>query len=128
MPSINRAFGTVEADVELIIEMFKKFPEIIKGVDFSGGEYFWVKYKRKFINGKISDPTAGNFSDYVSILKETKQQGLKLCIHCGEVKNNEEITEMLNSGLMDRIGHGTFIFGLIQSLVSLKHSKMFNIF
>ena len=47
----------------------------------------------------------------MNILNEAKQQGLKLCLHCGEVKNDEEITEMLKSGLMDRIGHGTFIFG-----------------
>lgn len=38
LPSINRAYGAVEADIKLIIEMAKKYPEIIKGIDFSGGE------------------------------------------------------------------------------------------
>jgi adenosine deaminase len=76
----------------VIVELLPKHSDIIKGIDLSG------------------DPLKSNFQDFVSVLKTATENGLKLALHCGEVKNDDEIEVMLKFG-MDRIGHGTFIDG-----------------
>lgn len=76
--------------------MAKEYPDIICGVDFSGS------------------PTNGNFNDFKPILEKARENGLKLALHCGEVENPIEISDMLQFG-MNRLGHGTFIKGLFST-------------
>lgn len=74
--------------LDLIIQMKQKYPDIIKGVDLSG------------------DPVVGEF-DKELFIRATKA-GLQLALHCAEVKNDEEVCEILKFK-PDRIGHGTCI-------------------
>lgn len=94
LPSIDRSKGsdTAKDNIDVVIEMKKSFPDIVRGVDFSGS------------------PTDGNFSDFKAILEKARSNGLQLALHCGEVENPLEISEMLQFG-MDRLGHGTHIRG-----------------
>lgn len=74
--------------------MRKKYPEIVVGIDLSG------------------DPTKGKFADYKEIFTKARAEGFRLALHCAEVKNEEEILEMLTFMTTDdRIGHGTYIDG-----------------
>lgn len=95
LPSIDRAQGTkdIEKTVNVILSLAKKYPNIIKGIDFSG------------------NPEMNSFSDFEEWLEIMHGNNLKLAIHCGEVENDKEIIEMLKFGI-DRIGHGTFIHGM----------------
>ncbi|CAH2063630.1 unnamed protein product, partial [Iphiclides podalirius] len=90
--SINRSNGVIEANEisELAIEYHKKFPGIVVGMELSG------------------DPGFGKFEDYINIFEKARHAGLKVTLHCGEIRNPEEILQMLNFK-PDRIGHGTCI-------------------
>lgn len=92
VPSIDRSqgFESAQENVDLILELKKTYPKIIKGIDLSG------------------DPTKMEFKIYKELLKKARDNGLKLALHCGEIKNDSEVIEMLDFG-MDRIGHGTYI-------------------
>lgn len=79
-----------EGIVEAAISMQSRYPDLVKGVDFSG------------------NPRKGYFKDFLPALKIAKEHGLKLAIHCGEVENETEIDEMLNFGFQ-RCGHGVFL-------------------
>lgn len=81
-------------NVDLAIKYTKIYPDVICGVDLSG------------------DPAHKTFIDFVPLLQKAKEHGLKLALHCGEIDNQSEITDMLNFG-MDRLGHGTFINGVL---------------
>lgn len=94
LSSIDRSKGNriARENLEVVIEMKNEYPDIICGVDLSGS------------------PTDGKFNDFRSILENARNNGLKLALHCGEVENALEISEMLLFG-MDRLGHGTYIKG-----------------
>ncbi|XP_044265425.1 adenosine deaminase-like protein [Tribolium madens] len=77
-----------EENLELIIKMRQKYPNVIKGVDFSGNPY----------NGTF-DP---------KLFQKARNCGLFITLHCAEIKNDEEVEEILKFR-PDRIGHGTFL-------------------
>lgn len=94
LPSIDRSKGLKEAEenVDLVLELAKSHPDIIKGMDLSGA------------------PFGTKFSDYREFLRKAQSAGLKMALHCGEFEDDEEVREMFEFGT-DRIGHGTFIKG-----------------
>lgn len=94
--SINRreSLESSMENVDLAIKYAKLYANVICGIDLSG------------------DPTQKAFVDFVPLLTKAKEHGFKLALHCGEVDNQSEITDMLNFG-MDRLGHGTFINGIL---------------
>lgn len=98
LPSIDRA-KSVESNQETLDCILRylnsdEYTDCIVGLDFSG------------------DPSKGEFPDFIPMLKEARANGLKLSIHCAEIEGRaKETKEILNSGLVDRIGHGTFLDG-----------------
>lgn len=92
--SIDRGQGNkgLDEQMNVIFNAAQKYPSIIKGVDFSG------------------NPEINSFRDFKEVLKNARDNNLKLALHCGESENDDEVLEMLNFG-MHRIGHGTFING-----------------
>lgn len=88
--SIDRSHSlqTSQEALDLIVEMHKKHPDIIVGVDLSG------------------NPNKNEFFEELFI--KARKNGLFITLHCGEVKNNYEVLNMLNFK-PDRIGHGTCI-------------------
>ncbi|KAF5270794.1 hypothetical protein FQR65_LT05413 [Abscondita terminalis] len=88
--SINRTHSIDESIecFDLILEMYKLHPNIIKGVDLSG------------------NPNLGRFPE--ELFADVRNKGLKITLHCAEIPNNEEVKRMLIFK-PDRIGHGTFI-------------------
>lgn len=79
--------------MSLILKYNQLHPDIVKGVDLSG------------------DPNYGTFADFKDTLNAVRKSGLGLALHCGEIDNQMEISEMLEFG-MNRLGHGTFITGI----------------
>ncbi|KAL1512746.1 hypothetical protein ABEB36_002286 [Hypothenemus hampei] len=69
-----------------IIDLKQKYPDLIKGVDLSG------------------DPGKGEF--FKKLFEKARDNGLKTAIHCGEIKNDNEVMDILDFK-PDRIGHGT---------------------
>ncbi|KAK3874987.1 hypothetical protein Pcinc_020114 [Petrolisthes cinctipes] len=73
------------------------------------------------------NPNKGNLADYIPILKEAKKCGFKLAVHLAEVKSCVEETDaVLQNGLVDRIGHGTYLldnngYGINNQDMILKH-------
>lgn len=99
--SINRGEKIESAieNVKLAIEYFKKYPDIIVGIDTSG------------------NPEKSKFCDYLKLLETARREGLKFSVHCAEIVENQEVKEILDF-YPDRIGHGTCIhesFGGSQS-------------
>lgn len=94
LPSFDRAQGIEQAEssLKIILDLQHDNRELIKGLDFSG------------------NPAAGEFNIYKGLLETARNAGLKLALHCGEIDNEDEITEMLDFS-MSRCGHGTFIKG-----------------
>ncbi|KAL5280612.1 ADAL family protein [Megaselia abdita] len=107
LPSIDRSQGLDSAEemFSLVLDFLEddRFKDIIKGIDLSG------------------NPTVGNFGVYKNLLVRAREASLKLALHCGEVENPSEITEMIEFG-MDRCGHGTFISG--ENFELLKEKKI----
>lgn len=98
LPSIDRAQSAQanEETLDAVLELIKSpdYRDFIVGIDFSG------------------NPSVGNFADFKPLLQRARHSGLKLAIHCAEIAGRaEESKEMLESGLVDRIGHGTFLDG-----------------
>lgn len=86
--SIDRRHGVKESEqaLDLIIEMKNNYPDVIVGIDLSG------------------NPNIGTFDE--SLFARARHNHLKVTLHCGEVKNEEETLRMLQFK-PDRIGHGT---------------------
>lgn len=58
------------------------------------------------------DPTKGKFADFKHIYEQARREGFRIALHCAEVKDDQEILEMVEFMTSDdRIGHGTFIEG-----------------
>ncbi|XP_027210038.2 adenosine deaminase-like protein [Penaeus vannamei] len=93
--SIDRSRGLDDAwDTLQLAKQYaahERFKNLICGIDISG------------------NPQAGNLVEYIPVLREAKQCGLKLSVHLAEVVNEKETLEVLKTELIDRIGHGTFI-------------------
>ncbi|KAL9700880.1 hypothetical protein quinque_004321 [Culex quinquefasciatus] len=94
LPSIDRSKGVKEAEenVNLVLELAKSYPDLIKGMDLSGA------------------PFGTKFADYRDLLRKAQSAGLKMALHCGEFDDDDEVRQMFEFGT-DRIGHGTFIKG-----------------
>ncbi|RZC41919.1 adenosine deaminase-like protein, partial [Asbolus verrucosus] len=88
--SIDRRLelNSVEETMKLFIKMKNKYPNIIKGVDFSG------------------NPNLGCFNK--NLFKQAVDNGFFVTLHCGEVKHDSEVVEILNFK-PHRIGHGIFL-------------------
>lgn len=88
--SINRVHDPKVSHeaLEIMIKMFKKYPDIIMGVELSG------------------NPIQGTFDK--SLFTKAREAGMKVCLHCAEVKSDQESLEILEFR-PDRIGHGTFL-------------------
>lgn len=86
--SINRSHDVKNSQdsLEVILKMKNMYPDIIRGIDLSG------------------NPNVGQFES--AIFKVAKENGLYTTIHCAEIKNDEEVKEILNFG-PDRLGHAT---------------------
>lgn len=96
LPSIDRAKSVEENEdtLECVLKTLPRYDGIIVGLDLSG------------------NPAMGSFTALAPLLARAKEKGLKLAIHCAEIAGRvEETKEMLESGLVDRIGHGTFLDG-----------------
>ncbi|XP_033109542.1 adenosine deaminase-like protein isoform X2 [Anneissia japonica] len=91
--SVDRSRG-VNVAMETV-QLAKQFKEsskgIVIGVDLSG------------------NPNVGDMNDFVPVLKEAKNAGLKLALHIAERTNHVEESALLLSIPPDRIGHGTFL-------------------
>ncbi|CAH2091744.1 unnamed protein product [Euphydryas editha] len=90
--SINRSSpkNEVEMITDLAIEYHKKYPDLVVGIELSG------------------NPAVGKFSHFLPALTRSREAGLKVTLHCGEIPNPQEVTEMLKFR-PDRIGHGVCI-------------------
>lgn len=88
--SIDRSHDaeTSRQSLSIITRMKETYPDIIKGVDLCG------------------NPAIGRFD--TELFTYAKNNGLKTTVHCGEVKNDEEVLKIL-SFKPDRIGHATFL-------------------
>lgn len=86
--SIDRSHDaeTSRQSLNIITRMKETYPDIIKGVDLSG------------------NPAIGKFD--TELFTYAKNNGLKTTVHCGEVKNDDEVLKIL-SFRPDRIGHAT---------------------
>ncbi|CAH1169828.1 unnamed protein product [Phaedon cochleariae] len=82
---------TSEESLKIILKMREKYPNIIKGIDFSG------------------NPNAGEFD--AALFEEARKNGLKTSIHCAEIQNDDETKRILEFG-PDRIGHATYLHPL----------------
>ncbi len=83
-----------EKNFQLFLQLRKKYPEIVVGMDLSG------------------NAERGKFSDYLDIFKAARVEGFCFAIHCAESMNENEILAKLEFMTPDdRIGHGTFITG-----------------
>lgn len=93
--SIDRVRGVEDAwsTLQLAQEYLKHdvFGPLVCGLDVSGNPHF------------------GDLKDYLPVLQEAQRCGFKLAVHLAEVSNDAESLAVLNSGLVDRIGHGTFL-------------------
>jgi adenosine deaminase len=100
LPSINISYGFVEADenYNLFLALRNQHPDLVVGMDLSG------------------DATKGKFSTLKSIFDRARADGFRFAIHCAESEDENEILdklEFMEDG--DRIGHGTFIDGILYS-------------
>ncbi|XP_053599687.1 uncharacterized protein Ada isoform X4 [Plodia interpunctella] len=90
--SINRTMVTAECDAitDLAIEYHKKYPDIVVGIELSG------------------NPIVGEFQNFLPALTRARDAGLKVSLHCGEVRNPKEVLDMINFK-PERLGHGVCI-------------------
>jgi adenosine deaminase len=68
--SINRSSSILEAEniAQLAIEYYKKYPDVVVGIELSG------------------EPTLKNFSDFEPIFTKARQAGLKVRISIPQLK------------------------------------------
>ncbi|KAG0623643.1 hypothetical protein M758_3G190600 [Ceratodon purpureus] len=87
LPSIDRRETTEAAmdTVRLACELRKEGWDIA-GIDLSG------------------DPAVGEWATFAPVLRFAREQGFPLALHCGEVRNSDEIRSMLAMG-PERLGH-----------------------
>ncbi|KAK9877446.1 hypothetical protein WA026_018556 [Henosepilachna vigintioctopunctata] len=90
--SINRQHSPElsKNNLDVILKLKEKYPNIIRGIDLSG------------------DPHKGNFEDLKILFETARKNGLRTTLHCGEVKNDEEVSQILEFR-PDRIGHAPFL-------------------
>lgn len=96
LPSIDRAKALAENEetIGAVLSVMDDYSTTIVGLDLSG------------------NPSVGTWNEVKPILQKAKDAGLKLSIHCAEIADRvEETKAILESGLADRIGHGTFMDG-----------------
>lgn len=88
--SINRGNAVKEAfeNVDVAIDFARSYPEIVVGVDLCG------------------NPADGKFSDFVPVLNKARENNLKITLHCGEIKNDPEVLEMIHYR-PERLSHVT---------------------
>ena len=88
----RKSLREAEENVNLAIQLRKKYPDIVVGIDFSG------------------DARVGNAKDFIPVLLRGQENGLKLTAHVAEVPNHDEVEALLGVAIRpDRIGHGTCI-------------------
>lgn len=85
---------TFDSTVQLYFELKQKYPDLIAGLDISG------------------DPRVGDITGLIPKLKDLRKRGVKLAVHLAEILNIAETLVFLKCGLLDRIGHGTYIHPL----------------
>lgn len=97
-----------------------EFPELQAGIIFCLGREFSIdqnaiivekaiKYHRRGIVGiDIAGPANPDFhmKDYANLFEKAKKEGLKVTIHSGEVKDANDVGEVLEYLQPSRIGHG----------------------
>lgn len=90
--SIDRSKRVAEAEetVNIALQLQDTYKDVISGIDLSG------------------NPKLGNFAPFIPVLEKARKNGLKLALHCAEIRNPEEIDQMIKFG-MERCGHGTFL-------------------
>lgn len=93
--SINRkeSLENAQENVDIALQYAKLHPDVIVGIDVSG------------------DPLQKKFTDYIEMLDKARKEGLKLTIHCGEIPDDKEVSDILNFN-PDRLGHCTCIHEL----------------
>ncbi|KAK7079425.1 hypothetical protein SK128_003733, partial [Halocaridina rubra] len=93
--SVDRARGVDDAwDTLRVTKQYmsqEKYKNLICGLDISG------------------NPNVGDLCDYIPVLEEARKEGLKLAVHVAEVLNEKETLHVLKSGLVSRVGHGSYI-------------------
>ncbi|XP_033221577.1 adenosine deaminase-like protein isoform X2 [Belonocnema kinseyi] len=84
--SVDRRHGlqVAEENIDLAIELQKKYPKYVVGLDLSG------------------DPTEGDV--FLNLLEKSRDAGLRIAAHCAEVPNEVEIMDILNFR-PERLGH-----------------------
>ena len=75
--SVNRMYGLKDAteNIELAIALQKKYPKYVVGLDLSG------------------DPREG--ATFLNLLKKSRDAGLKITAHCGEVSITNSILNQI---------------------------------
>lgn len=93
--SIDRRQGKEVAEeiLDLALSQHRQYPHIIAGIDLSG------------------DPSKGVITDYLPILQQARDAGLKISIHCAEIPNPQEVEKILTFE-PDRLGHCTCVHPL----------------
>ncbi|KAB7503554.1 Adenosine deaminase-like protein [Armadillidium nasatum] len=96
--SIDRSRGVEDAwDTLKIVKELRNnvvYKKYIRGIDVSG------------------NPSKESLLEYLPILREVREMELKLAVHLLELCESvafEEAAEIFSEGLVDRIGHGTFL-------------------
>jgi adenosine deaminase len=90
--SIDRKMGALEGseNVDLAINWFMKYPELVVGLDLSG------------------DPRQGSHEWIIPLLARAREHGLQISCHLPEVINLEETTKFYEFK-PERVGHALFI-------------------
>ena len=83
--SIDRATAD-DAVAHSTVALAHEFTPIVVGIDLSG------------------NPTKGTFSSFLPALEAARESGLSVTLHCAEVANDDEVTQMINFQ-PDRLGH-----------------------
>jgi adenosine deaminase len=118
--------GTIDLD-HVIMAMLRgmerallEYPKLSAGLIFSLAREFSyeqnaiivekaIKYhKRGVIGIDVAGPIDPkfNFKDYQDLFKKARKAGLKITVHTGEVRDNNDLWEALEYISPDRIGHG----------------------
>mmetsp|Transcript_25330 Transcript_25330/g.63542 ORF Transcript_25330/g.63542 Transcript_25330/m.63542 type:complete len:342 (-) Transcript_25330:71-1096(-) len=82
--SINREMSEKEA--MNVVKLATRYSDKVVGIDVSG------------------NPSKGAFQTFMPALTQARREGLKITIHCGEVRNDNEVNEIIKFK-PERIGH-----------------------